>query len=67
MCARIPIKVAPKKTNEFGMNKSTSSIIAKLMGTDKEKGKKAGVDKMKVKRTRRKRSPVKKKENPEKA
>lgn len=60
--ARVPIKVAPKKTNEHGSNKSTTSIIAKLMGTDKEKVKKAPVDKMMRRRPRRKKSPPKRKE-----
>lgn len=63
--ARIPIKVEKKKPPEHGSNKSTTSIIAKLMGTDKEKGKKGG-DKMK-KRPRRRKSPVKKKESGEKS
>lgn len=58
--ARVPIKVAPKKTNEHGSNKSTTSIIAKLMGTDKEKGKKASSDKMLRRRPKRKKSPPKK-------
>lgn len=58
--ARVPIKVAPKKTNEHGSNKSTTSIIAKLMGTDKEKAKKAPPDKLLRRRPRRKKSPVKK-------
>lgn len=58
--ARIPIKVEKKKTNEHGSNKSTTSIIAKLMGTDKDKAKKGGGgDKMK-RRPRRRRSPAKK-------
>lgn len=64
--ARVPIKVAPKKTTEHGSNKSTTSIIAKLMGTDKEKekGKKSSSDKMiRPRRPRRKKSPIKKKES----
>lgn len=62
--ARVPIKVAPKKTTEHGSNKSTTSIIAKLMGTDKEKVKKPLIDnKMSRRRSRRRRSPSKKKEN----
>lgn len=65
--ARIPIKVEKKKPPEHGSNKSTTSIIAKLMGTDKDKGKKSGGgDKMK-KRSRRRRSPSKKKEGAEKS
>lgn len=65
--ARIPIKVEKKKTNEHGSNKSTTSIIAKLMGTDKEKGKKSsGADKIK-RRPRRRKSPAKKKEGNEKS
>jgi hypothetical protein len=65
--ARIPIKVAPKKTNEHGSNKSTTSIIAKLMGTDKEKNKKPSTDKMNRRRPKRRKSPVKKKEGTEKS
>lgn len=61
--ARVPIKVVPKKTNEHGSNKSTTSIIAKLMGTDKEKAKKAPPDKMMRRRPRRKKSPPKKKDD----
>jgi hypothetical protein len=64
--ARVPIKVAPKKTPEHGSNKSTTSIIAKLMGTDKEKekGKKSSSDKMiRARRPKRRKSPVKKKES----
>jgi hypothetical protein len=57
--ARIPIKVEKKKPPEHGSNKSTTSIIAKLMGTDKDKGKKGSGDKNK-KRPRRRKSPVKK-------
>jgi hypothetical protein len=64
--ARVPIKVAPKKTNEHGSNKSTTSIIAKLMGTDKDKAKKSSSDKIR-RRPRRRKSPAKKKENAEKA
>lgn len=64
--ARIPIKVEKKKTNEHGSNKSTTSIIAKLMGTDKEKGKKSSSDKIK-RRPRRRKSPAKKKEGAEKS
>lgn len=62
--ARIPIKVEKKKPPEHGSNKSTTSIIAKLMGTDKDKAKKgsSGADKMK-RRPRRRKSPSKKKEN----
>ena len=64
----MPIKVAPKKTTEHGSNKSTTSIIAKLMGTDKEKVKKPLIDnKMSRRRSRRRRSPSKKKENGDKA
>lgn len=66
MSARIPIKVEKKKTNEHGSNKSTTSIIAKLMGTDKEKGKKNAADKIKRKPRRRK-SPAKKKDSAEKS
>lgn len=65
--ARIPIKIEKKKTAEHGSNKSTTSIIAKLMGTDKEKGKKSGgADKTK-RRPRRRKSPVKKKGSDEKS
>jgi hypothetical protein len=60
--ARVPVKVAPKKTAEHGSNKSTTSIIAKLMGTDKEKAKKPPPDKMLRRRPRRKKSPPKRKE-----
>lgn len=62
--ARVPIKIAAKKTNEHGSNKSTTSIIAKLMGTDKEKGKKSSSssDKLLRRRPRRKKSPTKKKD-----
>lgn len=61
--ARLPVKVAPKKTiNEHGTNKSTTSIIAKLMGTDKEKVKKPPPDKMLRRRPRRRKSPPKKKD-----
>lgn len=66
LVARIPIKVEKKKTNEHGSNKSTTSIIAKLMGTDKDKGKKSGADKIMKRRPRRRKSP-KKKENGEKS
>ena len=66
--ARMPIKVAPKKTNEHGSNKSTTSIIAKLMGTDKDKVKKPLNDnKLLRRRSRRRRSPSKKKDSSEKA
>ena len=58
--SRLPIKVVSKKANEHGSNKSTTSIIAKLMGT--EKAKKAPTDKIMRRRSRRKRSPPKKKE-----
>ncbi|CRK95662.1 CLUMA_CG009120, isoform A [Clunio marinus] len=63
--ARVPIKIEKKKTNEHGSNKSTTSIIAKLMGTDKDKMKTSNSDKLK-RRPRRRKSPVKKKENGEK-
>lgn len=67
LSARIPIKIEKKKTNEHGSNKSTTSIIAKLMGTDKDKTKKSSSDKMMKRRPRRRRSPAKKKENGEKS
>lgn len=63
LSARVPIKVVPKKAPEHSSNKSTTSIIAKLMGTDKEKVKKSSSDKMLRRRPRRKKSPVKKKDN----
>jgi hypothetical protein len=63
--ARIPIKVEKKKV-EHGSNKSTTSIIAKLMGTDKDKGKKNTADKIK-RRPRRRKSPSKKKDGNEKS
>lgn len=55
---RVPIKVIPKKPTEHGSNKSTTSIIAKLMGTDKDKTKKSS-DKTK-RRPRTRKSPTKK-------
>lgn len=59
MFTRIPIKVAPKKPNE-GSSKSTTSIIAKLMGTDKDKTKKSPVKTKR--RIKRRKSPSKKKD-----
>lgn len=70
--ARVPIKVEKKKAPEHGSNKSTTSIIAKLMGTDKEKTKKTtSGDGMKFRgfgsrRSRRRKSPSKKKDGGEK-
>lgn len=61
--ARVPIKAPPKKTTEHGSNKSTTSIIAKLMGTDKDKAKKPVNDsKLLRRRPRRRKSPSKKKD-----
>lgn len=57
---RVPIKVPPKKPNEYGSNKSTSSIIASLTGTDKAK---KVADKSKGKIKRRSKSPKKKESN----
>lgn len=69
MFARVPIKVEKKKATEHGSNKSTTSIIAKLMGTDKDKGKKAstGGGGFGTRRSRRRKSPVKKKDGGEKS
>jgi len=68
--ARVPIKVPPKKANELGSSKSTTKIIAKLMGTDKDKVKKSvsAADKMARSRgrPRRRRSPAKKKDGSDK-
>lgn len=67
--ARVPIKVEKKKPSEHGSNKSTTSIIAKLMGTDKASKKSSSGDAMKfrsfgggARRSRRKKSPTKKKD-----
>lgn len=62
---RIPIRIEKKKTTEHSSNKSTTSIIAKLMGngTDKEKGKK----KPTKRRPKRRKSPAKPKEGIEKS
>lgn len=71
--ARVPIKVEKKKAPEHG-SKSTTSIIAKLMGTDNEKTKKStSGDGMKFRgfggsrRSRRRKSPTKKKDGGEKS
>lgn len=69
--ARVPLKVEKKKP-EHGSNKSTTSIISKLMGTDKDKSKKStSGDGMKFRgfgaRRRRKKSPAKKKDGGEKS
>jgi hypothetical protein len=60
MFTRVPIHIPKKKPTE-GSNKSTTSIIARLMGTDKEKTKKSP---MKIRRrVKRRKSPSKKKDD----
>lgn len=60
MFTRVPIKVVPKKPNE-GSSKSTTSIIAKLMGTDKDKTKKTPIKSKR--RIKRRKSPTKKRDD----